>query len=164
MTPASRPSRRVVALAATTILAVLLLVLLIPGGSSGPTFGAAPAATTNAPESPTGRATASTSSAPAATPASGLPEVPESRLPSEAADTLVLVRAGGPYPYAQDDRVFGNRERLLPGKPRGYYREYTVVTPGESDRGPRRLVVGDAGDIYWTTDHYASFRQVEVGQ
>ncbi|MGL5851628.1 MAG: ribonuclease domain-containing protein, partial [Phycicoccus sp.] len=64
----------------------------------------------------------------------------------------------------QDDGVFGNRERLLPRQPRGYYREYTVETPGEDDRGPRRLVVGESGDVYWTTDHYASFRQVEVGR
>ncbi|MGL5910410.1 MAG: ribonuclease domain-containing protein, partial [Phycicoccus sp.] len=98
------------------------------------------------------------------TPSSGLPPVAESRLPGEAADTLALVRAGGPYPYRQDDGVFGNRERLLPRQPRGYYREYTVETPGEDDRGPRRLVVGESGDVYWTTDHYASFRQVEVGR
>ena len=76
-------------------------------------------------------------------------------------DTLALIRAGGPYPYRQDDGVFGNREGLLPRQPSGYYREYTVVTPGSDDRGPRRIIFGADGDRYWTADHYASFRQIK---
>ncbi|MFN8013211.1 MAG: ribonuclease domain-containing protein [Dermatophilaceae bacterium] len=100
----------------------------------------------------------------AATPASGLATIEESRLPSQARDTLALIRDGGPYPYRQDDGVFGNREGLLPRQPSGYYREYTVVTPGSDDRGPRRIISGADGDRYWTADHYASFRQIKEGR
>lgn len=99
-----------------------------------------------------------------ATPDSGLPTVAESALPRQAADTLALIRDGGPYPYDADNGVFQNRERLLPARPRGYYREFTVPTPGEDDRGPRRIVRGSDGDLYWTTDHYDSFRQIQEGQ
>lgn len=98
------------------------------------------------------------------TPDSGLDTIAESRLPGEAKETLVLIRAGGPYPYDQDDKTFQNRERILPQQKRGYYREYTVETPGEDDRGPRRIVTGRDGDKYWTTDHYDSFRQIQEGQ
>lgn len=81
-------------------------------------------------------------------------------LPPEALDTLALVDAGGPFPYRQDDGIFGNREGLLPDRPHGTYREYTVETPGSPDRGARRLVIGDGREVYWTDDHYASFRYV----
>ncbi|MCW2770374.1 MAG: hypothetical protein JWR27_1807 [Aeromicrobium sp.] len=83
-----------------------------------------------------------------------------SQLPSEARDTLELIDAGGPFPYDHDGAVFMNRERLLPLHNRGFWHEYTVPTPGESDRGPRRLVVGADGSVYYTADHYRSFRQV----
>jgi ribonuclease T1 len=81
-------------------------------------------------------------------------------LPPEAHETLALVAAGGPYPYRQDDGIFFNREGLLPARPSGTYREYTVETPGSPDRGARRLVIGEGRDVYWTDDHYASFRYV----
>lgn len=81
-------------------------------------------------------------------------------LPPEARHTLVLIRAGGPFPYAQDGRTFGNRESLLPRRERGYYREYTVATPGARDRGARRLVAGKAGEFYYTADHYRSFQRI----
>lgn len=84
-----------------------------------------------------------------------------SDLPKEARATVALIDSGGPYPYAKDGSVFGNRERLLPNRPRGYYREFTVRTPGSSDRGPRRLISGAEGEIYYTNDHYASFHRVE---
>ncbi len=100
----------------------------------------------------------------APTPDSGLARVAESALPPEAVVTLRLVRSDGPFAHDEDGGVFGNRERLLPDRSRGYYREYTVETPGEGDRGPRRIVAGNDGDLYWTVDHYASFRQVEVGR
>ena len=81
-------------------------------------------------------------------------------LPPEALDTLALIAAGGPFPYRQDGQTFGNREGLLPPRPSGSYREYTVETPGSPDRGARRIVVGDGTDAYYTDDHYASFRYV----
>lgn len=86
-------------------------------------------------------------------------------LPHEARAVDQLIRRGGPFPYDKDGSVFGNRERLLPQRSRGYYREYTVRTPGARDRGARRIVCGgrqperpDA--CYYTDDHYASFRLV----
>ena len=77
--------------------------------------------------------------------------------------TLQLIDQGGPYPYSQDNTVFQNRERLLPAKPRGYYREYTVETPGLSHRGPRRVVTGGQPPEVWyyTEDHYRSFIRLE---
>lgn len=86
-------------------------------------------------------------------------------LPSEAQTTERLIRAGGPFPYTKDGSRFGNRERLLPAKTRGYYREYTVKTPGSRDRGARRIVCGGqqptAPDAcYYTSDHYTSFRRI----
>ena len=94
-------------------------------------------------------------------PASGLALVAEGDLPAEARDTLVLIDAGGPYRYDRDGVVFENRERSLPAQERGYDREYTVPTPGEDDRGARRIVTGDAGQYYWTEDHYASFERID---
>ena len=93
-------------------------------------------------------------------PASGLPWVEESDLPAEARDTLALIDAGGPFPYEEDDRTFFNREGLLPEQSEGHYREYTVETPGEGDRGARRIVTGADGEYYWTSDHYASFERI----
>jgi ribonuclease T1 len=97
------------------------------------------------------------------TPSSGLPTVPLASLPPQARETLVLVDRNGPFRYAQDGTTFNNLEGLLPDRARGYYREFTVPTPGEGDRGARRLVVGQGGDVYYTDDHYRSFRQVNRG-
>jgi len=98
-----------------------------------------------------------------ATPAiaqSGLPTIKYERLPAQARETIDLIQRGGPFPYRQDGAVFQNRERLLPGKPNGYYHEYTVETPGSPDRGARRIIAGGEGELYYTDDHYASFKQV----
>ncbi len=85
-------------------------------------------------------------------------------LPPQARETYGLIRRGGPFPYEKDGSVFGNRERLLPAARRGYYREYTVTTPGSRDRGARRIVCGGPATVphacYYTADHYASFRQI----
>jgi ribonuclease T1 len=96
---------------------------------------------------------------------SGLPTVSLGALPVQAQRTHSLILAGGPFPYAKDGTVFGNREKLLPLHRRGFYREYTVRTPGVRNRGARRLVCG--GEVptvpkacYYTEDHYVSFRQV----
>ncbi len=85
-------------------------------------------------------------------------------LPLEAQQTLRLIAAGGPFPYDRDGATFQNRERRLPAQPAGYYREYTVSTPGSSDRGARRIVSGGnpPAEFYYTDDHYRSFRQVEA--
>ncbi|MGW4059584.1 ribonuclease domain-containing protein [Amycolatopsis sp. NPDC004747] len=93
---------------------------------------------------------------------SGLPVKALSALPPQAADTWKLIEAGGPYPYPRnDDVVFENREKRLPGKKSGYYHEYTVKTPGSPDRGARRLITGQAHELYYTGDHYASFVVVD---
>ena len=81
-------------------------------------------------------------------------------LPREAHATLALIKAGGPFAYAKDGSRFGNRERLLPLRNRGYYREYTVPTPGARDRGARRIVAGAPGEYYYSDDHYNSFRRI----
>jgi len=85
-----------------------------------------------------------------------------SALPAEAQHTLALIRSGGPFPYPRNDGVvFENREGVLPQEARGFYHEYTVVTPGSSDRGARRIIVGAGHEYYYTADHYRSFRQIE---
>jgi ribonuclease T1 len=87
-------------------------------------------------------------------------DVRVAELPAEAKQTVVLIRAGGPFPYARDGAIFGNREAQLPKRSRGYYREYTVKTPGTRDRGARRIVAGERGELYYTDDHYRSFRRI----
>ena len=87
------------------------------------------------------------------------------QLPVEAQATHRLILAGGPFPHRKDGAVFGNRERALPAKPRGFYHEYTVDTPGARDRGARRIVCGGAAPMnpeacFYTGDHYASFRRI----
>ena len=89
-------------------------------------------------------------------------EITVAQLPPEARETLAAIRRGGPFRYEKDGTVFGNREGLLPAAARGYYREYTVPTPGAADRGARRLVTGGAPPSAWyyTDDHYRSFRAI----
>lgn len=85
-------------------------------------------------------------------------------LPRQGVETYRLIHQGGPFPHEKDGTVFGNRERMLPANKRGYYREYTVPTPGSRDRGARRIVCGGAprtpDACYYTADHYASFRRI----
>ena len=85
-------------------------------------------------------------------------------LPAQGMETYRNIRKGGPFPFEKDGVVFGNRERLLPPQKRGFYREYTVRTPGERSRGPRRIVCGGPATMpeacYYTADHYASFRKI----
>jgi len=87
-------------------------------------------------------------------------EIALAALPPEARETLARIASGGPFPYQKDGAVFGNREALLPKRERGYYREYTVKTPGARDRGARRIVAGRAGEYYYTDDHYRTFRRI----
>ncbi len=141
------------------------------GGSSTSATGSSTSAAVVAPSSTTDRIDTTTVDATAETPSStgvpsgaapvsDLPVASADDLPPEALDTLALIEAGGPYPYDQDDGVFGNREGLLPDRFDGYYREYTVETPGSDDRGARRIIVGADGEVYYTDDHYGSFVEV----
>lgn len=95
-----------------------------------------------------------------ADPPPALEVVTFAELPPEARQTIRLIRAGGPFPHERDGVVFGNFERLLPARSRGYYREYTVPTPGLAQRGARRIVAGRGGELYYTADHYRSFRRI----
>jgi ribonuclease T1 len=88
------------------------------------------------------------------------PEIAVSELPAEARATIGLIERGGPYPYERDGTVFHNYEKRLPRRGTGYYREYTVRTPGLSHRGARRIVAGGSGELYYTDDHYRSFRRI----
>jgi guanyl-specific ribonuclease Sa len=93
--------------------------------------------------------------------AAGLPVQPLSKLPPQAGQVWLLIQHGGPFRYRQDGVVFGNREGHLPPRQSGFYHEYTVPTPGEHDRGPRRLITGGAAELYYTGDHYVSFVTVD---
>lgn len=94
--------------------------------------------------------------------ASSVGSICYSDLPSQAHDTLDLIDQGGPYPYSQDGTVFSNREGVLPSESYGYYHEYTVITPGSSTRGARRIVTGEAyQEDYYTSDHYATFDLID---
>ena len=98
-----------------------------------------------------------------AEPTTSLATITVAKLPPEGVETLELIEAGGPFPYEQDGATFSNREGILPTQPKGFYAEYTVVTPGSGDRGARRIVAGDDGSRFYTVDHYASFREVVSG-
>ncbi|SEQ60965.1 Guanyl-specific ribonuclease Sa [Lentzea xinjiangensis] len=95
--------------------------------------------------------------------ASGLTVEALSKLPAEAGRTWELIEANGPFPYPRNDGVtFQNREKRLPVKNSGYYKEYTVPTPGSQDRGARRLVTGSEREVFYTGDHYSTFVVVDV--
>lgn len=140
------------------VLILLAAWIVITGGSGGNSGsgGSGGSGSTSAAAEP--------SSGSGSTPDSGLDTTAESQLPAEGRETLELIRSGGPFPYDRDGITFQNREGILPAQSRGYYSEYTVPTPGESDRGARRIVGGDDGDRYYTDDHYDSFTQIEEGQ
>ena len=105
-------------------------------------------------------ASAQRATAPAPAPAPAIADIRVEELPREARETIALIRKGPPFPYAKDGAVFGNRERMLPPAKRGYYREYTVKTPGVRTRGARRIVAGASGELYYSDDHYNHFRRV----
>lgn len=158
----SRTRHLVVALlAALALLLAGCTELRLQPGSSVPPPGSTPqlATTEGAPD---GSGDGSSTD-----PASGLPWVSVADLPPEAEETLDLIDAGGPFPYDKDGSTFGNHEGVLPEEPKGFYREYTVETPGLSHRGPQRIVTGgedtpatDDDVFYWTADHYESFDRI----
>ncbi|HEY5887134.1 MAG TPA: ribonuclease domain-containing protein [Acidimicrobiales bacterium] len=140
------------------VVAVLLagtLVLTLVGGLLS--------ATSNQTGPGDDSSTQTTVTAAPVTQASDLPPIGLEELPVEAVETLQLVAQGGPFPYERDGVTFQNREGLLPEQPEGYYKEYTVPTPGESDRGARRLIVGEGNEVYYTADHYESFQELVLG-
>lgn len=143
------------------VLAVAVIGFLATRGGGPADDGARPASSVAAPTA--ARTSPRTATAITSNP-SGLAEIRESQLPSQARDTLALIARGGPYPYDRDGVVYSNFERILPLKASGYYHEYTVATPGSSDRGARRIVAGQQGEKYYTDDHYASFRFILEGQ
>ncbi|MCX6030479.1 MAG: guanine-specific ribonuclease N1 and T1 [Chloroflexi bacterium] len=126
-------------------------------GGSQPNSGATSARAT---ATPTSASPPAGLNIPTPLPNDRFPTIKFDRLPSEARDVIRLIARGGPFPYRQDGAVFQNRERNLPGKPSGYYHEYTVETPGSPDRGARRIIAGKQGELYYTDDHYVSFRRV----
>lgn len=87
-------------------------------------------------------------------------EIRTAALPPEARETISLIRKGGPLPYQRDGVVFSNWQKILPPRERGWYREHTVRTPGERTRGARRIVAGRDGTLYYTEDHYRSFKRI----
>jgi ribonuclease T1 len=131
-------------------LAVILLAVTLAGAATPACI--SPAGMGQAPQTGAG----SVSSA-----QPGTATITISDLPSEGRSTLKLIKSGGPFPYSKDGAVFGNYEGLLPAKPKGYYHEYTVVTPGSQDRGARRIVAGSGGEYYYTGDHYISFKLIQ---
>ncbi len=159
------------------LLALVLLVVLLAGGyllsavrsDPGPGGAAGTSATSGSTVASTGSPSpgATGTARPGRTtaaPEGGLATVAASALPAAARRTLQLIDQGGPFPYERDGAVFGNVERLLPRQERGWYREYTVRTPGERDRGARRIVAGRDGTRYYTADHYESFAIVDEGR
>ena len=146
--------------AASTLAALLLGMLLaacdLPQDTRTQPTQTPPAQTSPAQPAPTS----------ARDPHSGLRWIAGRDLPREGQTVLRQISQGGPFRYSKDGSTFGNRERLLPRQNSGYYREYTVPTPGENDRGARRLVCGgqprtSTADCYYTADHYDSFRRVQ---
>ena len=145
------------------VLAVALVVLawVVVRAAQGPS---SPAASSARGTSASGPAASGTPATGDTDPVSGLPWVAESALPAQARETMALIRAGGPFPYPRSDNpTFDNPERILPPHTSGYYREFTVVTPGSADRGARRIITGSSGERYWTDDHYASFSRIREG-
>jgi ribonuclease T1 len=140
-------------------LIILILLLLVGYGARAlnHTGGSSPHPVTSTAHSTSGPAPSARNQ-----PESGA--VGLSSLPPQARATVALIQQGGPYPYSRDGVVFNNAERHLPIKPSGYYHEYTVPTPGSSDRGTRRIITGSAGELYYTGDHYASFVRVDLAR
>ncbi len=141
-----------------TVLAAVLVVLLIwraPELLSGSEASSPSTAGDTSSETDGGGSSTETTDS-----ESGLAWVDLATLPPEAAETVALIDSDGPFPYDKDGSTFFNNEQNLPDRDQGYYREYTVETPGSPDRGARRIVAGANGELYWTEDHYESFERI----
>lgn len=172
MSQGPAPARRAPRALAAVVGVVVLLVAAVTGldlsgvGQPGPSAG--PGAPASSPSS--GGSTSPSSAVDRrdqeqvgtdVDPETGLAWVALGELPPEAAEVVALIEDGGPFEHEQDGSTFNNFEGLLPERPRGWYREYTVPTPGEDDRGARRIVTGDDDRLLlWTGDHYGSFERI----
>jgi ribonuclease T1 len=139
------------ALALLALVAIFAVVQLVSRSSNG--------------SDNSGRSASPTTASQPGIPAGGAEEVPVNGAGEEhaaIAGVLELIDAGGPYPNRADGEVFENRERLLPQQPRGYYHSYTVPTPGSADRGARRIITGQGGELFYTSDHYDSFQPIDA--
>ena len=145
------------------VAAAMLVAWLVTGSGSDDGTGDTatdPSSSTSPTQQLTETRDPASESSPDADPASGLPYVDEASLPAEAQDVLERIDAGGPFKYPDNDGVtFENREELLPDRPTGYYREYTVESAPRV-RGPQRIVTGNDDEYYWTDDHYDSFSRI----
>ncbi|MFD4643190.1 ribonuclease domain-containing protein [Lentzea sp. NPDC058436] len=142
-----------------TVALVGLIALVVIGWFVKDTTASDPAPPTSSSSAPSSGAQAG--AVPGS--ASGMDVQALSKLPAEAAKTWKLIEADGPFPYPRNDGVtFQNREKRLPAKNSGYYKEYTVPTPGSPDRGARRIVTGSEKEVFYTGDHYSSFVVVDV--
>jgi ribonuclease T1 len=161
----NRSRSKLVAFAGLVIAVVVLVVAMVGGGALTAPSSTSPSSAAPSMVQTTTPALGSVSTAPAAVAnPSTLPTINASQLPKEASQTLALIAKGGPYPYDRDGVNFGNFEGLLPKKSGGFYKEYTVPTPGESDRGARRIIVGKDSAKYYTPDHYESFKFIVEGK
>jgi ribonuclease T1 len=145
---------------------VIALIAILGGcGKAGPQSAteASGASASQAPAQPASGASG-TPAASGAQASGVLATVTKAQLPGEAAETLRLIKAGGPFPFKDDGVLFRNTALLLPNHPRGYYHTYTVRTPGATDRGQRRIVCGgprkQTSDCYYTDNYYASFKRI----
>jgi guanyl-specific ribonuclease Sa len=142
-----------------------LRVLLIVGAAACAFYGLRPPGVETPPHDSSEAAAGATQAGPGMDTAAGQRAAKERDLdlPPEARATIAAIERGGPFEYERDGVVFQNREGRLPARPRGYYREYTVKTPGSRDRGARRIVAGGQPPevFYFSDDHYATFRRVE---
>lgn len=132
------------------------------GGSQNAAQDAASSA--SAPLAQSGADASGVAAASGATGQGGVGVITKAQLPAEAAETLRLISKGGPYPFSEDGVLFRNSAGLLPQHPRGYYRAYTVRTPGAADRGQRRIICGGARkqttECYYTDDYYVSLKRI----
>ncbi|MEN5041230.1 ribonuclease domain-containing protein [Stenotrophomonas sp. TWI1149] len=151
-------------------LLLLIAIVLLVGGLAAIKLAQRPPAPQFAPSltqpdsaSAAGAAASSTTTSSATGPKAARDPLPPF-LPAEARDTIALIQRGGPFPHRQDGSIFSNREQRLPQRPRGYYHEYTVDTPGAGNRGARRIVTGGTPPTGWfyTDDHYETFRSFDV--
>lgn len=160
--------RRLLAVAAAALVALVLTACGASGSGTAASTASTPKATsssgghTNQPKPVVSPADAGRLAP--AQPTTDLRTMTVAMLPKQGIDTLRLIADGGPYPYAKDGSTFSNREGLLPAHPSGWYREFTVDTPGSDDRGARRIIAGKDGARFYTSDHYSSFREVVSGE